>query len=339
MPETRPADAARVAATAASLVLAALAVFAPTAARRATAAEGAVPFPVNRSRILRAEGTVYTVTGRQTIPAGVEVSCQKDVVIRGETKDATLVVAGSLQVHGVSSREVIFDGVVVEAAADSEDVHLDMCEFRGGGGVRSPKDQAVDGKLFLENVTFTTGAKLDVTMERGNLDLSAVTSKAPVRLSFRDPEGARRNSCRVTVRGSSLDGGLFIDNAADLTVRLSSMGGDLSRFTDNDVLTFDGNKVTSKTLSFVQTRNGRFGKTKLQKCDIYSTSLVARSPVGKKTSERISVDKCWFNDRTREKDLRTGLIKDGKDDPENAAVFRFKKINGRPLELGGSRQR
>ncbi len=297
-----------------------------------------VPFPVHRSQILRAQGTVYTITGRQTIPAGVEVSCQKDVYIKGVGTGATLVVIGSLQAHGVHDREIIFENVVVEPGEKCEDLHLDSCIFRGGG-IISPKAKPVKGKIFLELLAFSEGSVIDLTMSSGHMDLSSVETLKPTFLRFMEPEGSKRNKCKVKVRGSELHGGLHIENAADVTVRRSSMGGDKSTFKDNDILTFDGNMVTSKTLEFIQTRSKKFGKTKILKCDIYSDKMVARAPKNEKTSERVYVDKGYFKGKTREKQLRTGLIVDGKDDPENAAVFKFKKFNERPLELAGAKVR
>ena len=44
------------------------------------AAQGTVPLPTKRSTILRKEGVVYFVEGRQKIPRGCEISVQKDVL-------------------------------------------------------------------------------------------------------------------------------------------------------------------------------------------------------------------------------------------------------------------
>ena len=89
-----------------------------------------VPFPTRRSTILRKQGTVYYIEGTHRIPKNVEISCQKDVHIRGRGKNPVLEVEGSLQVHGVRAREVIFEGVTIRTARKFEDVHLDMCIFR-----------------------------------------------------------------------------------------------------------------------------------------------------------------------------------------------------------------
>ena len=43
------------------------------------------PFPAtDRSLILREEKTTYLVEGRVVIPKGVEISCQKDIYIKGK---------------------------------------------------------------------------------------------------------------------------------------------------------------------------------------------------------------------------------------------------------------
>ena len=75
-----------------------------------------IPFPVKKTTILRTEKVTYVVEGRQTIPAGVEITCLRDVYVVGKGKDAIIEVKGSLKVHGVGAREVIFENVKIELA-------------------------------------------------------------------------------------------------------------------------------------------------------------------------------------------------------------------------------
>ena len=89
-----------------------------------------VPFPTEKSTILREEKVVYTVSGRVKIPEGVEISCQKDVKVVATGPSAVIEVEGALKIHGVSDREVIFEGVTIELAAKFLDAHLDMAMVR-----------------------------------------------------------------------------------------------------------------------------------------------------------------------------------------------------------------
>src|SRR5688572_11119507 len=75
------------------------------------------PFPVDRTQILSKEKSVYTVEGRVRIPKGVEISVLKEIIVKAKgSAPAVIEVEGSLTVHGVFSREVIFEDVTIEPA-------------------------------------------------------------------------------------------------------------------------------------------------------------------------------------------------------------------------------
>lgn len=311
-------------------------------------ADEEVPFPVKRSTILRKQGTKYFIEGRQKIPKGVEISCQKDVYIRGRGKDAVLEVQGSLQAHGVKDREIIFENVWIEMAPKFEDVHLDMCKFRKSAGVRASRERPVDGKLFIENVWFEESARLDVALSAGSVDLSNVRSRTPVTITALDPSPTKRNKVRINVRNCypklplgnfGFDKGLVIENGDEVIVRLNRMEGERSAFVNCRNLMFDGNKVTSKTLEFRQSEHGHFRKTKMLKCDIYSESLVVSAPIVEGKPEKLKIDKCWFQDLLKPKEIHDHVVTDAADDEKCGVRVVFKKILKRPLELAGSANR
>lgn len=301
------------------------------------------PFPVERTTILREEKIVYTVEGRQTIPEGIEITCLKDVHVKGVGDGAVIEVEGALKVHGVGTREVIFENVTIELAPNFKDVQMDMCIFREGAQVRTPKDVAVDGKLFLELNEFRGGSTIDVTFASGSVDIASLCSDAPVRVTAVDPEDGPPNKVKVTVRGCTqqnehlgLRGGLIITGAHDATVRINRLGGDLCSFRDCRTLMFDGNKVDAKTLEFVQSGEGTFRRSKFLKCDVYSDTVKFHSAqTEKKDPDRITVDRWWFRGETNPREILGKIVLDGTDDETNAARVRLVKPGERPLELAG----
>jgi len=294
----------------------------------------AVPLPTRKSIILSKEGTVYYVEGRQTIPWGCEISAQKDIHIVGRGSGAVLVVEGSLQAHGVDGREIIFEGLTVEPAARCEDIQLDMVIFRKGGGVRTAKGKPIKGKIFIENATFHDTASIDLHLYAGEVDLLDVSSYAQVRVEGVPAAGKTVSELKFKTIGGNYSGGLFLTGARDATVRINVLGGTTSEFVDCRKLTFDGNKVRSQTLLFRQTRAGRFSKTKLQKCDIYSDRVVFDAPVAKR-KERCSIDKCWFRGLTKAREIQEKVIHDARRNPKSGVTAVFRKIKKKPLELAG----
>ncbi len=315
------------------------------------AADDEVPFPVSRSQILRKEGTVYYVEGTQRIPKGVEISCQKDVRIRGRGPNAVLEVEGSLQVHGVSAREVIFEDVLVRTAPNVQDLQLDMCIFRGAGGVTTAAEMPSEGKIFLEHVTLEASCRLELAFTRGNIDLSSVKAGSTVRIVGAVPEGAPNDDVKLKVRDCSFTGGLEVLGVRDVTVRINRLLGARSTFQDCEKFDFDGNKVTSKVLEFRQSAQGGFGATTISKCDLYCERIEVYAPANGSRGDTVRMDKCWFKGAvTDEKQLHATVLVDASDTPEppkqgaeqpapNGARIALKNVQERPLELAGAIER
>ena len=315
-------------------------------------AEGEKPLPTRNSIILSRGGTTYFVEGRQKIPWGCEISVQKDIKIVGRGKDAVLEVAGSLQVHGITDKEVIIENLVIEPAARFEEIRLDMVRMYGGG-VTNPGKMPVDGRVVLENSELHKGMVVDLTMTGGEVRLLNCMFREPVKIRGVPEKGKSKSTVKAEItscylkprrRGavkqgtsySGLLGGLFLTGVRNAVVRINRLAGPTSEFVDCPGLTLDGNKINSHKLVLRHSRNGGFKGTKVQKCDIYSGKLILHSPAGKKR-EKVPFDKCWFLDLKKAKDIQAKVIEDGNDNPECGVVAIFRKINTRPLELAGGR--
>jgi hypothetical protein len=303
-----------------------------------------IPFPV-RTTILREEKVTYVVEGRVKIPVGVEITCLRDVYIVGKGSDAVIEVEGRLKVHGVGSREVIFENVAVELKPKFESVHMDMAIFRKGSALRTTPDHPSTGKrFFLELVDFKGDASLDLTVKDVPITLSSVCSDRPVHIRAVTPDGARENKVKLIVRGCTqgtghpgLIGGLIVEDVYDACIRINVLGGALSAFRRCRTLIFDGNKVTSKKLEFEVTADSDFRKTKVMKCDIYSQKVTAVSPVNPdKTRDQIFMDRCWFRGIKDPKKVREQVLQDGEGDDQNAVRILLNKVGKRPLELAGA---
>jgi hypothetical protein len=325
--------------TAARLLIACLLVT-PLPAR----AEDEVPFPTKTS-ILREGGVVYFVEGRQRIPKGARVSCQKNVKIVGRG-EAVLEIEGDLKVHGVQDREVIFENVWIEPQARFGAIQLDMTIFRDGGGIRTPAQQSVDGNVVIENSTFEGSSGVDVKMAGGEFGIRASSFHSLVSIKAVTEEGKRRSSLKFDAignynplggRGGGFLGGLVVEGAHKPTVRNTHVAGAKCSFVDCTGVTFDGNKVKSNLLSLQATVPGCFRGTKIQKCDIYSARVSFRAPAD--AGETVILDKCWFKGLTKKNDILEQVIQDSADDPQNGVTAKFRKINARPLELAGALDR
>ncbi|MCK6481097.1 MAG: hypothetical protein HUU06_07070 [Planctomycetaceae bacterium] len=303
----------------------------------AAAAPGEQPFPApDRSRILREEKTTYLVDGSVTIPRGVEISIQKDVYIKAKGGGAArIVVEGNLEVHGVSAREVIFEGVTVVPAASFQKIQLDTCIFRGGG-LATAEGSAAEGNLQVQGCRFESGARIQLAVVAGSLELLDGSAGGTVRLLGVVPEG-KTNRVKAVLRGFH-PGGLHAEGLADLTVRLCAFGEGPVTLKDVGDLTFDGCKVEAKEISFLQSKAGGFARTKVMKCDLYSKRIVFRSPADPKVSDTVVLDKCWFEGE-RDLEALAKRIVDVADDKANNVTVKVLNPMERPHEMAGKLNR
>ncbi|MHC4471365.1 MAG: hypothetical protein ACYS99_10415 [Planctomycetota bacterium] len=294
------------------------------------------PFPTEKSTILRKGKVRYVVEGKMTIPEGVEISVQKDVYIVAKGEGATIRVEGTLDVHGVYLREVIFEGVTIELAPKVKDVRLDQVVFRNGGGLVTEPKTATTGNLTVLNATFKDTAAFDVTFAQGLIDLSEGSTSDTTRIRAEKKEGQEKNKVRVSVRGSNLNN-LHIAKADDATVRLTQISGGTAEFRDCRTLTFDGNKVNATVLDIAHTIPGGLAKTRVTKCDIYSETVILKAPKRDGRSvDKVVFDRCWWRGETDPKVVRKNILKDAGTSPENGAKIALGKLMKRPNELAGA---
>jgi hypothetical protein len=321
-------------------------------------ADEGTPLPVGKSTILREEKSVYTVEGRVRIPRGVELSVLKEIVIKAKgDKPAVIEVEGSLTVHGVDRREVIFENVTVEPCPQFAQITMDMTIFRGNtGGIKTGEGQAVEGPLQIELFDFTGRAAMDVTFAAGSIVMSTVDSDAPVKIRAHKPPGKEKNNLRVFMRGCPQDsrvhctphggrvglvGGFEIDGGDDVTLQLSRIGGSLASVANwGDRLIIQGLKVNSTTFSLSHRKAGMFQRVQFANCDIYSSAFTVSAPPEKGVKDSITVDRCWFKGVTDAKKLFADVIKDSEDDPaKNGVKVILVKAEERPHELAGPVER
>ena len=315
-----------------------------------------LPFPVGKTQILRNEKASYWVEGRIKIPQGIEVTVLRGIQIRGKGQGAVIEVEGELKVHGVQRREVIFENVTIEPAPVFDAIHMDQTICRGGGGIVVPKDKRARGYVLLELFDFVAPSVLELRMDGGSIELSSVCADLPVVLDAKDPADGTPNKVKFEVRGCiqeprfecqphggrvGLVGGLLASGANEMVIRLSRLGGALTSVSDwRQILIFDGNKVGSRRLEFVQPVGGRFATGQFVKCDVYSEKVKFSAPFAKQGEfEDTRVDRWWFRGIDDPKQVLEKVVEDNGDDAENSVRIKFPKINGRALELAGPLER
>jgi hypothetical protein len=304
------------------------------------------PLPVEHTVILPSDNVTYTVTGRVRIGKGTVVKVQKDTKLVGKGDSGGVIeLEGQLWICGVKDSKVTLENITIEVQPKFETLHTDMVVFSGkSAGVVSPKDASVDGRIFLENTDFGTSAGVDVVMIDNNIDVQRCSCQAPVNVKAVDPPGSTGNKVRFMVMNNGSDsvglsGGLHVEHVADVTVRTNVLSGDKVTFLDCGAVAFDTNYVKCKTLEFLQSAAGRFGKTWMSKCDVQCGKIVLTAPVDAKHPEKMTCDKCWFNGETKEKTVREKWFVDHAQNADSGVTVEIGKISEKPLQLAGTVKR
>jgi hypothetical protein len=312
------------------------------------------PLPTGKTQALIAqEPSLYTVEGRVRIPKGVELTVMRNTRIVGKgSSPAVIEVEGGFDCIGVFSREVILENVTVEPCESFERIHMDMAEFRGSGGIRTPKDTPVDGSILVENFDMTGQAAMDVTFKTGKVTLSSVCADNPTRIRCVPPAGKDRDQVKVFIRGCDqnprhkctphggrvgLVGGLEVHGGDDVTIQLSRIGGSLCSVRDwGQRLIFDGNKVNSGKLEFSHVKAGQYQRVQCANCDVYSSEVSVSAPPDPKVKDMFTMDRIWFKGIADPKEVQEKVIRDGADAPDkNGARVALMKVEERPHELAG----
>lgn len=338
--------------TSAALGAAALLVYAACAASAQETPEG-LPFPAHKTAILRKDGAVYFVEGRVTIPAGVEVTILNDIKIVGAGEGATIEVIGSLVVHGVRGREVLFENVTIEPQETFKEIHMDMA-ILSGSSLKTATDVRANGHLFLELFDFIGGATADVTMASGSVELSSVCAENQINIRVRPPDGSTTTRLKVNIRGCiqglmrecephvsriGLRGGLDVDGGNEIVLRSSRVGGDLCALRNWDKsLIFDACKVDAKRLEITHDKAGKFAKAQFAKCDVYSPKMLLRAPIKKGKKDTAKLARFFFGGQGDPKVVMSSIVEDAQDDPEkNGVTVKLAKVKTRAHEMGGPR--
>jgi hypothetical protein len=292
------------------------------------------PFPCDKSAPVRDDTVTYVVEGRMRIPKGIDVAVQKGVSIVGRKKgdeEAVLEVQGSLAICGVTGLPVNVDGLWIEPQERFDTLRVTACSI-GGGGIRTPKDKVVEGRLFfVEDTMFSSGASLTATVQIDQLDVQRVTTATPVVLTAVLPAGATSKKMAVMVHKGSLTGGLLLDGFTAATVRSAILGG-RTVLKDCAKLTVDGCQLGGE-VEIRQSAPGRFKDALLTKCDVSAPKLTVYAPLQKGLSEALLVEKCWFNGETDEKAVLQKVVADGEDDGANGVRVKLLKIAEKEARL------
>ncbi|MHC4939338.1 MAG: hypothetical protein ACYTHK_10245 [Planctomycetota bacterium] len=292
------------------------------------------PLPLRKSVILPSGGSYY-VEGRQEIRWGQELSVQKETVIKGRGAGATLVVHGALQVRGVSDKKVRFENLIIEVAEKCERVHLDMVVMIGCA-IRTPKDKACLARVHIENAEVET-TPIDLRLTKGEVTiLGSKISSAILLTGVKEEEDQKKPPpTRVLINGCNVNRDLVVHQFKHTVIRAVGIYGTQCKFTDCYELTFDGNEVKGPGVIIEQSKPGRLKKTKISKCDFHGSVLHLNAPRDGKKKDKVPVDKCWFNGRTKVKEIIGRDIRDGSVNEQSGAYVVMRKVNKRPLGLGG----
>jgi hypothetical protein len=295
-------------------------------------ADDAKPLPLARTVILPSGGEYY-VEGRQEIVWGQELSVQKGTRISGRGKDATLVVSGALQVRGIDGAIVVIDGLTIEVAEKCERVHLEAVALNGCT-IWTTAHKSCEARVHLEEAILE-GGTMDLRLAKGEVTILNSRTKGAIKLAAVPEEGKTRPAVKAFVNGCNLDRDFHADGLSSLVVRACAIHGASVGFKDCETLTFDANIVGAPSIVFEQTQSGGFRNTMLQKSDFHGGTLVFKAPREGKGTDKIPVDKCWFQGRTKKDEILGKDIRDGHTDETSGAFVVFRKINERELKLGG----
>jgi hypothetical protein len=295
------------------------------------------PFPTDRTQILKSGGT-YFVEGRVHVGKGIDIKVQKDtrIVGRGD-KGGVIELEGQLALVGITDLPVVLTDVTIEVQPKFDELRVSVCEFAGtSAGIRSPKDAAVDGRVFVENTKFGGKSTVDLTMSSNEIDLQRVRVASRVHVKAVEAGGTSVNKVKVNLYNNctapgtpvngKLGGGVLIENAAAVEARTNVFEGDKVTFLDCGAVDFDENSVRCKTLEFLQTQAGRFGKTTVTKCDFLCEKIVVSSPCPDGKTETLSVVHCWFGGDTKENSVRDKFVKDHSSDPKCGVAVDLQKL-------------
>lgn len=293
-----------------------------------------MPFPLDKTQMLKVEGKPYIIDGAKVIPPNVEITIQRGVRIQG-INNASLEVQGGLKAHGTETVWVVIQNVDFSpTSVPKRGLHFDMVDFINCKFKHSDK-QSVSGEFTIENCCLQRDCEFDVRVVGGLLRIMTVEFGMPCRIRCAK-EKENRTPLEIGIHTSWMRD-LVIQGGAALTVRSTELKNGLELKNVTDVLV-DGCDVSGK-LAILQDAEDSFGKVTLTKNNLYDgATLVLSRPEGPKTKvEKVKVDKFFFGPKhgsgvTGDKEV-AALIKDREDDPTQTVSAWWSKPNEREHAL------
>ncbi len=306
-----------------------------------TAAAAEVPFPTNKTQTLRKEFGEYYVEGRQVIPKNVSITSLRQMKLVGRGENPTLVVEGVLDLRAVTGGWARIENLRIELAPTAKELVLMDVEL-GRGAKLVPSDAGpAKAKVSFNGSKILHGGSFEVLMDAGKVAVMASLTSGPmtIRGAMRsETKGSNLDVVVVTNKGPNfgIRGGLVIEGARDVTVRLSDLAGERVRLENNEKLAFDTSNVRCEVLEFRHERAGRLPKAKIEACDFRCDRMLFVAPAKKEgKTGRLAISKSWFGGRLDEDLIRTDMIRDAEVDPESGIEVVLRKISEVPLGLGG----
>lgn len=308
-----------------------------------------IPFPVRKSTTASRDGATYIVEGRQRLGMGVTISVKQNTRILGRGEDPVLEVAGVLIIEGQPRQEVIIENVRIEPAKQFQGIRIEWARMLSGS-IEIAEDTSVSGALTIDsstimgpiNLTFSKGkVRFENAEFRSLVEINGKPSKdsrfafAPLAIRIMNCRGGLSERYKLI---SGIHAGLRITGAKDVLLRANWMVGGDYEFADCGKLMFDGNTVVECATTFKQSSAGCFKKTRVTKCDFYAGSVTFSAPKAEKR-DKVPVDKCWFGGITSTDDVLQNWVLDCSRDPNCNVKVMLRKLNKRPLGIGGTPMR
>ena len=246
-----------------------------------------------------------------------------------------LVVRGALQVRGVEGTPVHFEDLVIEVAEKCERVHLETVELHRCA-IRTAKEKPATARVHIEEGILSE-TPLELRLVKGEVTLlnSSLVGSVALTAVKADPDQKNPPPVRLLVNMCNVNRDFVIEKFKHVVIRGNGLHGQTCAFRDCVELTFDANVVKCPGVLIEQSAAGKLKKTKISKSDFHGAVLTLKAPRDGKKKDKVPVDKCWFNGRTKKKEIVGRDIRDGTVDEQSGAYVVMRKINKRPLGLGG----
>lgn len=297
------------------------------------------PFPL-KSVTLKTDGELFYVEGRMVLPKNQKVVSLRATKVTGRGENATLVVAGELQMRAVTGGNVVLENVTIELAHDLDALSLMQTEMRGQGGIVSEEKDAHEGSIYVSGSKFVGETRVALRMTGGTAAFSGCQFAKELSIQGVPRSEKAASQLEFGLQGckgkdAGLLGGLRVAGIRQANVAWNDVAGDECVFFDVDKLKLLGNNLRSTRVEFAESRAGRFGGVEIEANDFRTKRIVLTAPEKPGAPERVPFTGCWFGGSTDAKALRAELFEDAGKDPKIGAAADLLKISATPLGQGG----